>query len=113
MSAGGLATGRARQTLGTLVFLRGIPEVPLAVRRLAISIPEDVLVRVDEAARRARLSRSAYITRVLSRVTRARSDAEITRRINALLAADEGMIAEDRATARAFLLARADQGTEW
>ena len=88
-------------------------EVSMAFRKLAISLPEEVLSDVDEAARRAQLSRSAYIARVLSSLARARSDAAITRRVNELLAEDRRMIAEDRATAAAFLRGRVNEGTEW
>lgn len=50
--------------------------------KIAITIPEDLLAVVDEAAEGSGESRSGYISRVLRVATRARSDAEITRRLN-------------------------------
>jgi metal-responsive CopG/Arc/MetJ family transcriptional regulator len=61
----------------------------MAVRKIAISVPEDVVRQVDRAARRARLTRSAFITDLLRRGAAARSDAEVTRRVNEVFADPE------------------------
>lgn len=50
--------------------------------KIAITIPEELLAVVDAAAEDSGDSRSGYITRVLRVATRARNDAEITRRLN-------------------------------
>lgn len=52
--------------------------------KTAISVPAEVLAEIDRAARARGESRSKYITRVLQAAARARRDAEITRRLNAL-----------------------------
>ena len=58
----------------------------MAVRKTAIAIPESLLADVDRSARERGESRSRYITRVLQVAVRARRDAEITRRLDALFA---------------------------
>jgi hypothetical protein len=54
----------------------------LRVRRFAISLPEDVVTRVEQAAAARGVTRSRFITDVLRRVAGAQSDAEITRRLD-------------------------------
>ncbi len=53
-------------------------------RKTAIAVPADVLNEVDQAARARGESRSRFISRVLRLAVRARRDAEITRRLDAL-----------------------------
>jgi hypothetical protein len=84
----------------------------MAVRKIAISIPEDVVTAVDRAAARRRTTRSAYIADVLRRVARARSDAEITQRINAVLD-DDAVAREQQDTAAAFNARRPREGWKW
>ena len=84
----------------------------MAVRKIAISIPEDVVEAIDQAAARRSTTRSAYIADVLRRVARARSDAEITRRINEVLS-DASVAREQRDTAAAFNTRRRREGWEW
>lgn len=84
----------------------------MAVRKIAISIPEDVVRAVDHAAARRRTTRSAYIADVLRRVAHARSDAEITRRINAVVA-DATVAREQKDTAAAFNARRRRDGWKW
>ncbi len=60
----------------------------MAHRKTAIAVPEDVLDEVDRAARARGESRSRFISRVLRLAVRARRDAEITRRLDALFAAE-------------------------
>jgi len=58
----------------------------MAHRKTAIAVPEDVLDEVDRAARARGESRSAFISRILRLAMRARRDAEVTRRLDALFA---------------------------
>ena len=84
----------------------------MAARKFAISIAEEVMEQVDRAAKRRGVTRSRFISDVLRRVARARSDAEITRRVNAVLA-DPATTEEQRETAKSFQRARHPSGTEW
>lgn len=68
--------------------------------KIAITIPQEVLVSVDEAAKRSGETRSGFISRVLRAAVKARNDAEITRRLNQVFTdpsvADEQLgVAED------------------
>ena len=80
--------------------------------KFAISIPPAVMAEVDRAAASRGVTRSRFIADVLERVASARSDREITRRLDALFA-DESLNEEQRATAAAFGTARTDAGTRW
>ena len=84
----------------------------MPVRKIAISVPEDVLHQVDRAAKSRGMTRSRFISHALKRIAAARRDAEITRRIDALLA-DPEIAAEQAETARALQRARSAWGTEW
>lgn len=81
-------------------------------KKLAISVPVDVVEQVDRAARQRGVTRSRYITDVLRRVAAARRDAEITRRINELFD-DPDLAAEQKKTARDFATLAARSGIEW
>ena len=67
----------------------------MALRKTAIAIPEDILDEVDRAARARGESRSRFISRILRLAMRARRDAEITRRLDALFA-NEPLAEEQR-----------------
>jgi metal-responsive CopG/Arc/MetJ family transcriptional regulator len=58
----------------------------MAHRKTAIAVPEDIMEEVDRAARERGESRSRFISRVLRLAVRARRDAEVTRRLDALFA---------------------------
>ena len=58
----------------------------MTVRKTAVAIPEELLSDVDRAASERGESRSRYISRILRAAVRARRDAEITRRLDALFA---------------------------
>ena len=60
----------------------------MAVRKTAISIPDELLDQVDRAAADLGESRSRYITRILRAAVRARRDAEVTRRLDVLYASE-------------------------
>jgi hypothetical protein len=92
--------------------VRNSHRVAVAVKKFAISVPEDVMRQVDRAAARRGTTRSGFIADVLARVARARTDADISRRVDALLS-DPGVAREQAATARAFRRAAPSAGTEW
>jgi len=62
----------------------------MAHRKIAIAVPEDVFDEVDRAVCMWGESRSRFISRILRLAMRARRDAEITRRLDALFA-DESL----------------------
>ena len=70
----------------------------MAHRKTAIAVPADILDEVDRAARARGESRSRFISRILALVVRARRDAEVTRRLDALFA-DESLAQGQRCEA--------------
>lgn len=80
----------------------------MACRKTAIAVPEDILEEVDRAARERGESRSRFISRVLRLAVRARRDAEVTRRLDALFA-DESVREEQRREAQEL----AQLGINW
>ncbi len=72
------------------------------MKKIAISLPEPVLERVDRPAASRGESRSRVIATVLDCVARAKRDRDITAQIDALLA-NETIAAEQKATAKDFL----------
>ena len=84
----------------------------MAAKKFAISVPEEVMRQVDALAARQGVTRSRLIADVLRKVARARSDAEITRRVNALFR-DPAIVSEQAETARAYQRAGSSPGTEW
>jgi len=84
----------------------------MAARKFAISGPEEVIREVDHAAKRRGMTRSGFIADVLSRVARARSDAEIARRVNDLFS-DQEIVREQVETAKRFRRIAPRRGAEW
>jgi metal-responsive CopG/Arc/MetJ family transcriptional regulator len=84
----------------------------MAVRKLAISIPEDVVREVDAAAKKRGMTRSGFISDILRRIARARTDAEIARRVNEVFA-DPEVAREQSETARRFSRNAPERGAEW
>lgn len=84
----------------------------MPVKKIAISVPEDVVRVVDRVAAERGLTRSRFISNVLREVARARSDAEITRRIDRLLS-DSALALEQVAEAEALGRAGGGAGLEW
>ncbi len=84
----------------------------MATRKLAISVPEDVVHDVDAAAKQRGMTRSGFITHILRRIARARSDAEISRRVNEVFA-DPEVAKEQAETARQFSRDDTERGTGW
>jgi metal-responsive CopG/Arc/MetJ family transcriptional regulator len=86
----------------------------VAVRKIAISVPEHVLAQVDAAAAERGENRSRFITQMLVLLAQARTDREISRRVNAVFAEPE-VVGEQRETARASsrVLARVVKSNGW
>ncbi len=77
-------------------------KIAMAMKKIAISLPEPVLARVDRLAASRGESRSRLIATVLDRVARAKRDRDITAQIDALLA-NGTIAAEQKTTANEFL----------
>ena len=58
-------------------------------RKIEIAVPTDVLLEVDRAAQMRGESRDRFITRILQEYVCARSDVEVTRRLDDLFAEPE------------------------
>ena len=84
----------------------------MAVKKIAISIPEDVLDQVDQAAEDRGETRSGFIARLLRRAAAARSDAELRRRIDELFA-DPSVKKEQRAVSRAAAASLGRVAEKW
>jgi len=84
----------------------------MPMRKIAISLPEPVLDTVDRLAAQRGESRSRVIATILSRVTRAKRDRDITAQIDALFA-DETIVAEQKRTAEEFLRMSPWTPEEW
>ena len=74
----------------------------MAVRKIAISLPEEVLRQVDRLAKRTHTTRSGCIARVLSKFSHASTQTEITEQIN-LLFSESSLAKEQAAVANAYL----------
>ena len=82
--------------------------ITMATAKIALTVPEDVLEAVDAAARERGESRSGFVSRVLRAAMRARSDAEVTRRLDEIFA-DPAVGAEQLRVADELESA----GTDW
>jgi metal-responsive CopG/Arc/MetJ family transcriptional regulator len=80
--------------------------VPL--RRIALTVPADLVAEVDQVARERHESRSRFITNVLRQAVRARRDADITRRLDEFFA-DQSLAEEQRRSAAALDAAGTDR----
>jgi len=69
----------------------------MAIRKTAIAVPEELLEAVDRAAAERGESRSRFINRVLREAVRARRDAAITARLDALFASEDMQSAQRQA----------------
>ena len=83
----------------------------MASAKIAITIPEEILVAVDAAARERGESRSGFVSRVLRVALRARRDAEITRRLDELFQNEE-IVAEQQRLTREMDAVGADWSAE-
>ena len=84
----------------------------MPVHKIAISIPREVMVEVDRAARERGVARSRFISDVLRLVARARTDAEVTRRLDAVFA-DPRVAAEQVGDAERYLAGGSTDGDAW
>jgi hypothetical protein len=80
----------------------------MPLRKTAIAVPEDLLAAVDRAASERGESRNRFVIRVLGHAVRARRDASVTRRLNALFASPD--LAARQAEGAGAL---DDVGTDW
>ena len=80
----------------------------MSLRKTAIAIPEALLEAVDRAAEARHESRNRFVTRVLEAAVRARRDAAVTRRLDALFA-DADIASSQRQQSAALDAA----GTDW
>ena len=93
--------------MGILVIILS-KSTNMPLRKTAIALPADLLAEVDRAARAEHESRNRFVTRVLEAAVRARRDADVTRRLNELLA-DPDLDRERLRTAAELDAA----GTDW
>ncbi|HXG20958.1 MAG TPA: ribbon-helix-helix protein, CopG family [Methylomirabilota bacterium] len=84
----------------------------MPMKKIAISLPKPVLDTVDQIAARRGESRSRVIADILSRVTRAKRDRDITAQIDALFT-DEALGVEQKHTADEFLRMNPWTHEEW
>lgn len=84
----------------------------MPAKKFAISISEDVMEQVDQAAADRGWTRSRFIGAVLRMTARRRSDAAITQAIDALFS-DPELVAEQKRTAAAFARISRSEGTRW
>lgn len=80
----------------------------MPMTKVAITLPEEVVAQVDDAAHDRGESRSAFVANVLRAALRARRGEAITQQLNALFA-DEALAAEQRRESRVMESA----GTAW
>lgn len=84
----------------------------MGVHKFAISIPQDVMKRLDRAAARRGVTRSRFISSVLAVAATAQRDAEFAERVN-LLFEDPEFAQEQIRTAPDFGRSRSNAGWEW
>ena len=80
----------------------------MPLRKTAIALPAELLAEIDRAAHTRQESRNRFITRVLETAVRARRDADVTRRLNELLADPDTSQEQLRTTAELDAA-----GTDW
>lgn len=78
--------------------------------KFAISIPAETMLEVDRAAKRLGVTRSRYISMVLSRVAKRQRDAAISKQVDDALAE---ISEQDIGFVQYLQRARRDEGTEW
>ena len=86
------------------ILLKEYQGEKMAVRKIAISVPENVLRQVDRMAKKSKMTRSGLITHLLKEVSHAASQADIVSKINQLFD-DNNIIEEQASTANFFLQA--------
>jgi metal-responsive CopG/Arc/MetJ family transcriptional regulator len=61
----------------------------MPAHKTSIAIDDDLLKKIDRAAKERGESRNRFVVKVLSQAVRARRDAQITKRLNELFADEE------------------------
>lgn len=61
----------------------------MAVHKTSIAIDDELLKKIDKAAKERGESRNRFVVKVLWQAVKARRDTEITRRLNELFADEE------------------------
>lgn len=84
----------------------------MAMKKIAISLPEPVLKRVDQLAASRGESRSHLIATVLGRVARAKHDRDITAQVDRLFA-DETIRSEQTNISKQFLRISSWPAEKW
>ncbi len=84
----------------------------MPAHKFAISLPDDVFLAISRAASERGLARSRFIADVLTVAARAKTDAEIREKIDAVFA-DPAALAAQRGDAALFASAGSHFGTEW
>lgn len=82
----------------------------MPVRKIAISLPENVLREVDRLARRTKTTRSGCIAHVLAEVSHATNQAEITEKINKVF--NDPEVAKEQTAVASHYLRAAEKGFE-
>jgi len=83
------------------------------MKKIAVSLPPQVLAEVDQAAKERGETRSGFIANVLRKVARLKQDRRVTEEINRLLA-DDQTVQDQRETAQAFARGSGDRaGVQW
>jgi antitoxin component of RelBE/YafQ-DinJ toxin-antitoxin module len=78
--------------------------------KFAISMPTETMLLVDRAAKRLGMTRSRYIAVVLARIAQRERDANISAKVDKVLAE---LGERDRDVLGHLAAARRDEGTEW
>ena len=61
----------------------------MAIHKTSIAIDDELLEKIDRAARERGESRNRFVVKVLSQAVRARRDVQITKRLDELFADEE------------------------
>lgn len=78
--------------------------------KFAISVPAETMEQVDRAAKRLGVTRSRYISMVLSRLAQRERDAAISKKVDEALAQLGG---QDLGSVGVLQRAHRNEGTEW
>jgi|GEM_PF-6026739 len=84
----------------------------MGVRKFAISVPEEIMTRVDQAAAASGKTRSAFISQVLKEIACAQKDIDIARKVERFFS-DLDNLKEQKEQAEAFGRIANCRGTEW
>ena len=82
----------------------------MAVKKIAISVPEEVIRQVDRLAKRTHTTRSGLISQILKEVSQAQTQADLTVQINRVF--DDFSVREEQSsTSKNFLRAAESDGS--